>query len=168
MIKSFYSRRILKFLRGFIMKQFQKFCVTLMFMVLVYFSTVPVYASLANESFVWYQSVGRKFVYSDFIGRNEILFEGVATSPNYGTFKVELQRKLFLNVWYRVPNSYVYTVSQHSNQTLNLRTQQYVYGQYFVLRWYVGETQRKSYRVVLQQPTAPQVTVFTQVYFFEN
>ncbi len=91
-----------------------------------------------------------------------IIFQGVATSSNTGSFKVKLQRKNIFGVWIDERN--IYTVSQHSKRSYDSVNKRYVIGQFYRLYWNTEYSTR--YRVVLYEPTNPQVCGLTEVLFY--
>ena len=124
------------------------------------FSTTVFAAS--NAKFTWYQTKPWISTTQTISGSARVTFEGVATSPNAGTFKVKLQRQGLFGIWSNVGN--VYTVRQHSDSTYNTRTGKYVNGQYFKLYW--SSVGSGTYRFVLEDASAPQTTVITQAYYW--
>ena len=117
------------------------------------------------EDFTWMQSTGRKVINlgpmspGTDINTSGIKFYCVATSSSNGTYEVVLQRKGFLGIWQNVGNRYV--CSQTSERMYDPRNEEYVNGQPSLLSWSTNET--AEYRIILENATAPQETVYTQV-----
>lgn len=117
------------------------------------------------ENFTWLQSTGRKVIDlgqmspGSNINTSGIKFYCVATSPSDGTYEVVLQRKGFLGIWQNVGNRYV--CNQTSERKYDPRNGEYVYGQPSFLTWPTNET--AEYRIILENATAPQATVYTRV-----
>lgn len=126
------------------------------------FSSTTVEAATSHANKNWQQSTSRGYLEFSHGGSEQILFEGVATSPGAGTFKVELQRLSF-GIWYKVEGSTVYTVKQHSNTTYNVRKGINVNGEYFRLYWPNQPSGR--YRFVMHSPSHPQNLGLTHLYY---
>ncbi len=134
-------------------------------MVLCLMSAITAFA-LGPTNITWLQgSSPSTAVQSIYANTNAIItFEGVATSSSSGSFKVKLQYKNWLGNWTDDTNNNIYTVQQHSNQTYNSRTGHYVTGQYFKLLW--TSHGNHDYRVVLYDPSNPQVTYLQDIYLY--
>lgn len=119
-------------------------------------------------TFSWLQSVNPTVYAMDstyLSPDSAIVCDGVATSSEYGTFNLKLQKKGFLGIWSDVGGT-VYTVSQHSNQTYSARLGTYVTGQYFKVQWSV--TGSGDYRVCFCNPSNPQVTGIQYLYLYSK
>lgn len=120
---------------------------------------IPVFAYHFNN-ISWQQGPSPQIFIGEKDFNGPITFDGVATSPNEGYFKVELQKQGFFWSWHKV--GHTYTVRQFSGSTYSLRDNSYVTGQYFKLSW--ADHGSGKYRVRLYAPTEPQSTVLSRIY----
>ena len=148
------------------MKKISKRIVTLLIVaVMLVGSTVSALASGSNDvrTYSWLQKTNPTIEEPcgtiDMSKDTVLIFQGVATSSKEGTFKVKLQKKGFLGIWGDTNN--VYTVAQHHDQTYDTENKHNVTGQFFRLHWNIHE--KGEYRVVLYNPTEPQVCGLSSV-----
>ncbi len=151
------------------MKKISKRIVTLLIVaVMLVGSTVSALASGSNDvrTYSWLQKTNPTFEEPcgtiDMSKDTVLIFQGVATSSKEGTFKVKLQKKGFLGIWGDTNN--VYTVAQHHDQTYDTENKHNVTGQFFRLHWNIHE--KGEYRVVLYNPTEPQVCGLSSVILY--
>lgn len=119
--------------------------------------------------FTWYQTPGSSLGCYEFpvgygqVG-SEMIFEGVATSPEEGQFELAFQKRPFsgMGLLRDIEADHTYVIEQHSRTTLNTRTGENVVGQYFRISITIDEP--GGYRLVFQNPTNPQVLELTQIY----
>ncbi len=116
------------------------------------------------RNFTWHQSLGKTTVDLGELkpGSNSntsgIKFYAIGSSPAYGEFDVMLQRQGFMGIWFNV---YARKGYQGSERKYDTETGTYVYGEPFLCVWPTNES--GNYRVILENPTNPQETVFTGV-----
>lgn len=129
-------------------------------------TTVMTASAVGPTTITWIQGTSpTATVQSTYANTNaNITFEGIAISPSPGTFQVRLQYKNAFGSWVDDTNNNTYTISQNSNQSYNLRTGQYVTGQYFRKVWVSHGNH--DYRVVLYNPSNPQVTTLQDLYLY--
>lgn len=140
-------------------------CVMMTMLVL---STIPAFASGSNDvrTYSWLQAT--KPTFEEPCGTisagngDTLIFQGIATSSQSGTFNVRLQKKGVFGIWNDTNN--VYTVRQHHDQTYDTINNHYVTGQFYRLYWNIHEN--GTYRVVLYNPSAPQVCGLSQTIFY--
>lgn len=117
------------------------------------------------NDFTWMQSTGRKVIDlgqmspGTNINTSGIKFYCVAASPSGGAYEVVLQRKGAFGIWQNVGNRY--TCSQHSENRTDPRNGGTVQGQPSLLSW--STNQSGEYRIILENASAPQATVYTRV-----
>jgi|GEM_PF-6635149 len=123
----------------------------------------PITAFAVSKTIAWQQGTSRTIYTSSskFSNSNNIVFEGVATSSESGSFKVTLQKKNIFGVWKDTSN--VYTVKQHHNQTYSTTAKTMVTGQFFKLYWPGGSG---TYRLKMSNPTVPQQTALSSLKFY--
>lgn len=149
------------------MKNVRKICksITVVAMVIaILVATSSEYAFALENAFTWHQSISSKVVSLGYmapgsnINTSGVKFFAVATSPAEGSFDVILQRK----GWFGWENISTKRIGYQSS-TLHYDPINYsnVYGSPFLCVWSV--TGSGEYRVVLENPTNPQETVFTRV-----
>lgn len=127
--------------------------------------TTTAFAKSIND-FVWLQGPTSKYTINlgemspgSNINTSGIQFFFVATSSERGTFEVVLQHKGFLGIWQNVGNRY--TCNQNHDHLYDPRNGGYVEGQPSQLVWSTNQT--GEYRIILENPSAPQVTSFSRV-----
>lgn len=140
--------------------------------VLIFAMGTVVFAASISD-FYWYQATGAKYVNLGQLSVSSSPNSGiscyfVATSPSDGQFRVVLQRNapilgVFDN-WVNVDDYAYRTASQTSSQKYDPRNGGYVYGQPNLFTWLTNTS--GQYRIVLDNPTNPQTTVFTRVEFW--
>lgn len=148
------------------------FAILIAVMLIIAMGTVA-FATSIND-FYWYQATGAKYVNLGQLSvssspNSGISYYFVATSPSDGQFRVVLQRnEPFLGIfdnWVNVDGDAGYrTASQTSSQKYDPRNGGYVYGQPNLFTWLTNTS--GQYRIVMDNPTNPQVTVFTRVEFW--
>lgn len=155
--------------RGFAMvirKKTGKRLLATLFIIIMLCAVMATTAFAKNiNNFTWFQGAGRYIINlgemspGSNINTSGIRFFCVATSPSSGTYEVVLQRKGFLGIWQNVGNRY--TCSQGSELKYDPRNGGYVNGQPSLLVWSTNIT--GEYRIILENATVPQATVFTRV-----
>lgn len=120
------------------------------------------------SNFTWLQSTSKKTIElgqmypGSNINTSGISYYFVATSPQYGEFSVVLQRKGFLGIWQNVDGNAAYRTAQQSSEwKYDPRNNEYVNEQVNLFSW--PTNQSGEYRIIMENATAPQATVFTNV-----
>lgn len=118
------------------------------------------------NDFVWMQSLPKSYEIN--LGKmtpgpnantSGIKFYCVTTSSRDGNYDAVLQRKGFLGIWQNVGGKYV--CGQTASLKYDARNGNYVNGQPNLLTW--ATNQSGEYRILLENPTAPQEARFSRI-----